>query len=200
MSSHDHDAPGPDPSPVLAEAVARILEGVGEDPRREGLRATPTRVARSLRFLTSGYRTDVKALVNGAVFSDGCDEMVVVKDIELYSLCEHHLLPFHGRCHVGYLPKGKIIGLSKIPRIVDAFARRLQVQERLTQQIAECLMGALQPVGVAVVIDAVHLCMAMRGVEKQNSRAVTSAMLGGFRNDRACRQEFLGLIAASLRP
>jgi GTP cyclohydrolase I len=188
-----------EPNPKLEAAVTQLLTGLGEDPSREGLRRTPQRVARALQFLTSGTQTDIEGLVNGAVFEERSDEMVIVKDIEVYSLCEHHLLPFHGRCHVGYLPKGKIIGLSKIPRIVDAFARRLQVQERLTTQVAECLMNALQPRGVAVVIDAVHLCMAMRGVEKQNSRAITSAMLGGFRNDRACRAEFMGLVGQGQR-
>ena len=178
----------------LANAVSTILTEVGEDPTREGLVRTPARVARAFQFLTSGYRADIQALINDAVFEDPCDEMVIVRDIEIYSLCEHHLLPFHGRCHVGYLPKGRIVGLSKIPRLVDVFARRLQVQERLTQDIAACLMGALRPHGVAVVIEAVHLCMAMRGVEKQGSKAITSAMLGCFRSDRACRSEFLGLI------
>jgi len=183
----------------LEAAVRELLDAVGEDPLREGLERTPGRVARAYEFLTSGYRADVKALINDAVFEESCDEMVIVKDIEIYSLCEHHLLPFHGRCHVGYLPKGRVIGLSKVPRIVDVFARRLQVQERLTTQIAECLTEALQPRGVAVVIDAVHLCMAMRGVEKQNSHAITSSMTGGFRTDRACRQEFMGLIGQSRR-
>ena len=178
----------------LSQAVRTVLEEVGEDPSREGLARTPARVAKAYRFLTSGYRADVKTLINEAVFEESYDEMVIVKDIEVYSLCEHHLLPFHGRCHVGYLPNGRIIGLSKIPRLVDAFARRLQVQERLTQQIAECLQDALQPRGVGVVMDCVHLCMAMRGVEKQSSRAITSAMLGGFRTERACRAEFMGLI------
>ncbi len=178
----------------LATAVSTILTEVGEDPAREGLVRTPARVARALKFLTSGYSADTTALINEAVFEDACDEMVIVRDIEVFSLCEHHLLPFHGRCHVGYLPKGRIIGLSKIPRLVDAFARRLQVQERLTHDIAASLMGALRPHGVAVVIEAVHLCMAMRGVEKQGSKAITSAMVGCFRSDRACRSEFLGLI------
>ena len=185
----------PDAASTLADAVRSILLTVGEDPDREGLARTPARFARALDFLTSGYRADVSALINEAVFEARYDEMVIVKDIEIYSLCEHHLLPFHGRCHVGYLPNGRILGLSKIPRIVDAFARRLQVQERLTQQIAECLQDALRPRGVAVVVDAVHLCMAMRGVQKQNSHAITSSMLGGFRTDRACRDEFMGLIA-----
>ena len=184
---------------AMEPAVREILVALGEDPEREGLARTPARVAAALEFLTSGYRADVPALINEAVFDESCDEMVVVKDIEVYSLCEHHLLPFFGRCHVGYLPKGRIIGLSKIPRLVDAFARRLQVQERLTTQIADSLQRALAPRGVAVVIDAAHLCMSMRGVEKQNSRAVTSAMLGAFRQDRACRAEFMSFIGPALR-
>ena len=178
----------------LTAAVHEILVDVGEDVERDGLVRTPARVAKALRFMTSGYSADVPALINEAVFEAKYDEMVIVKDIEIYSLCEHHLLPFHGRCHVGYLPNGRIIGLSKIPRLVDAFARRLQVQERLTQQIAECLQDALQPKGVAVVIDAYHLCMAMRGVQKQSAHAITSAMLGAFRSERGCRAEFMGLI------
>jgi GTP cyclohydrolase I len=184
----------------LLETSARtLLVGIGEDPDREGLAKTPGRVARSLEFLTSGYRANAEEVLRGALFdADGQDEMVIVKDIEVYSLCEHHLLPFHGRCHVGYLPNGKIVGLSKIPRIVEVFARRLQVQERLTSQIAQCLQDELQPRGVGVVLDAVHLCMAMRGVQKQNSHAVTSAMLGAFRTDRACRQEFMSLIGSSI--
>jgi len=186
--------PPPPELETLTGAVTTILREMGEDPAREGLARTPLRVAKAWKFLTSGYEANVEALINDAVFEATADEMVIVRDIEVYSMCEHHLLPFHGRCHVGYLPKGRIIGLSKIPRVVDAFARRLQVQERLTHQIGECLMTALRPHGVAVVIEAVHLCMAMRGVEKQGSKAITSAMLGGFRDDRACRGEFLGLI------
>ena len=193
MPQSDPQQIPPDLRP-LADSVKHILEQVGEDPSRDGLIRTPGRVAKALKFLTSGYQADIGALINDAVFEDACDEMVIVRDIELYSMCEHHLLPFHGRCHVGYLPKGRIIGLSKIPRLVDAFSRRLQVQERLTQQIGESLMTALRPHGVAVVVEAVHLCMAMRGVEKQSSKAITSAMLGCFRSDRACRGEFLGLI------
>lgn len=194
------DGPGLDEATSRIEgAVREILDAVGEDVGRQGLLRTPARVARAYGFLTGGYAADVESLINEAVFDEDHDEMVIVKDIEIYSLCEHHLLPFHGRCHVGYLPRGRVIGLSKIPRIVDAFARRLQVQERLTTQIAECLQQALEPRGVAVVIDAVHLCMAMRGVAKQNSHAITSAMLGGFRTDRACRQEFMDLIG-KLRP
>ena len=178
----------------LEEHVAAILEGIGEDPTREGLRKTPTRVARAFRELTAGYRQDVNEILNQAFFTERYDEMVIVKDIELYSLCEHHLLPFFGKCHVAYLPHGKILGLSKIARLVDVFARRLQVQERLTHEIAETLMATLQPKGVGVVIEARHLCMTMRGVEKQHSVAITSAMLGGFRHDVATRTEFLNLI------
>ncbi len=182
---------GTDP---LAPAVRAIIEGLGEDPGREGLRATPERVARSLRFLTGGYGRDPRALLNGAVFEDPCDEMVVVRDIEIYSLCEHHLLPFFGKCHVGYIPRGRVVGLSKLPRIVEAFARRLQVQERLTQQIATALEGAIRPKGVGVVVEASHLCMMMRGVQKQNSRAVTSCMLGSFKTDNRTRAEFLTFV------
>lgn len=175
----------------MAGHVRELLRLLGENPEREGLVKTPARVEKSLQFLTSGYQRDVAEIVNGAIFEEQTDEMVVVKDIDLYSLCEHHLLPFYGKAHVAYLPKGRIIGLSKIPRIVDAFARRLQVQERLTTQIAQCLSEHLRPRGVAVVIEAYHLCMAMRGVEKQNAFATTSAMLGAFREDRGTRAEFL---------
>jgi len=179
-----------------APHVRELLRLLGEDPDREGLQKTPARVEKSLHFLTSGYRQDIGAIVNGAVFEEVCDEMVVVKDIDLFSLCEHHLLPFYGKAHVAYLPNGKIIGLSKIPRIVDMFARRLQVQERLTTQIAECIGEHLNPRGVGVVIEAYHLCMAMRGVEKQNAFATTSAMLGAFRQDRGTRMEFLNFLSA----
>ena len=177
----------------LAALVKQQLTHLGEDPSREGLVRTPERVAKSFEFLTSGYRTDVQSLINGAIFEEDCSEMVLVRDIEIYSLCEHHMLPFFGRAHVAYIPNGRIIGLSKIPRIVDAFARRLQVQERLTQQVAEALNDALEPRGVAVVIEARLLCMMMRGVEKQNSSATTSAMLGIFREDPKTRTEFLEL-------
>ena len=183
-----------DALPPLEPVVRDLLAGIGEDPAREGLRGTPRRVAESLRYLTGGYGVDLKELVNGAVFEGPADEMVVVKDIELYSLCEHHMLPFFGKCHVGYLPRGKIVGLSKIPRIVDAFAHRLQVQERLTTQIAEAIMTAVRPLGAGVVIEANHLCMMMRGVQKQNSSTVTSCMLGGFKNDNRTRSEFLSFI------
>ena len=181
-------------APPLAPLFRDLLSLLGEDPSREGLRATPGRAERSLRFLTSGYDADMDALLNGAVFEDPCDEMVVVRDIELYSLCEHHLLPFFGKCHVGYIPRGRIVGLSKLPRVVDALSRRLQVQERLTMQIAEAVDRAIRPRGVGVVIEANHLCMMMRGVEKQNSRAITSCMLGGFKSDHRTRQEFLSFI------
>ncbi len=181
-------------SSPLEEAVREILRQVGEDPGREGLLATPQRVAKALEFLTSGYRQDIDQLLNGALYEVSYDEMVIVKDIELFSLCEHHLLPFIGRCHVAYVPAKKIIGLSKIPRVVDVFARRLQVQERLTNQIAEAIMEKINPLGVGVVIEAKHLCLVMRGVEKQNSMAVTSAMLGIFRDDPKTREEFLSLV------
>ena len=174
--------------------VRSILEGLGEDPDREGLRETPRRVVQSLRFLTDGYRMDPEDVLNGAVFDEPYDEMVIVREIDFYSLCEHHMLPFYGRAHIAYLPAGKIIGLSKLPRILDFYARRLQLQERLTQQIAECINEAIRPEGVGVVIEAFHLCMAMRGVEKQNCFATTSAMLGVFRDDRATRSEFMNLI------
>jgi len=178
----------------IAPHVRALLGHIGEDPDREGLLRTPARVAESMRFLTQGYRQSVKPLLNGAVFEEDTDEMVVVRDIELYSLCEHHLVPFFGKAHVGYLPRGKVVGLSKIPRIVDMFARRLQVQERLTSQIAKALNDALTPRGVGVVIEAQHLCMMMRGVEKQNSRATTSCMLGLFRSDARTRAEFLDFV------
>ena len=185
-------------SVVVEEIVQRMLELIGEDPGREGLRRTPHRYARALEFLTAGYRVDIRKVLNGAVFSEKYSEMVIVKDVDLFSLCEHHLLPFFGKAHVAYIPNGKIVGLSKIPRIVEAFARRLQVQERLTQQIAETLYDVLSPQGVGVVIEARHMCMMMRGVEKQNSVATTSAMLGTFRSDEKTRQEFLHLIESDL--
>ena len=174
----------------MQEAVRTLLAGLGEDPDREGLDKTPERVAKALRFLTSGYRQDPKALINEALFTVSYDEMVVVRDIDVFSMCEHHLLPFYGKAHVAYIPNGRVVGLSKIPRLVDMFARRLQVQERLTVQIAE----TIQPRGVGVVIEAMHFCMMMRGVEKQNSVAVTSCMLGAFRERQPTREEFLELI------
>ena len=178
----------------MQEIIRDLLAKLGEDPTREGLLDTPKRIEKALTFLTSGYRADIDAVVNNALFTVDYNEMVIVKDIDFYSLCEHHLLPFFGKCHVAYIPNGKVIGLSKIPRIVDIFARRLQVQERLTNQIANTINDKIKPLGVAVVTEAAHLCMSMRGVEKQNSVAVTSAMLGGFRTDARTRTEFLELI------
>lgn len=178
----------------LRELVSRLLVLLGEDPARHGLEKTPERVEKALRFMTKGYSQDIDALLNGALFPVEYDEMVVVRDIDFFSMCEHHLLPFFGRCHVGYLPNRKVVGLSKIPRVVDAFSRRLQVQERLTVQIAETLQTKLDAHGVAVVMEARHLCMMMRGVEKQNTLAVTSEMLGVFRTQKQTRDEFLRLI------
>jgi GTP cyclohydrolase I len=183
-----------DKNQQLKNMTHELLTLIGEDPEREGLIKTPERVARSLAYLTQGYRQDVQDVLNGAVFEENYDEMVVVKEINFFSLCEHHLLPFYGKVHVAYLPAGKIIGLSKIPRLIDVFARRLQVQERLTTQIADCLMNVLNPKGVGVVVEGLHLCMAMRGVEKVNSYAVTSSMLGSFRKSEMARTEFLSLI------
>ena len=178
----------------IAELIRRLIVLLGEDPTREGLRRTPERFEKALRFLTSGYRQDADAILNGATFTVCYDEMVVVKDIELYSLCEHHLLPFFGRCHVAYIPKKKVLGLSKIARLVNMYARRLQIQERLTNQIARAIEDKLSPEGVGVIIEARHLCMVMRGVEKQQSSAVTSAMLGAFRDNKQTRDEFLALV------
>jgi GTP cyclohydrolase I len=180
--------------PAMIEEVRRILLEIGEDPNRDGLLRTPQRVDNALRYLTSGYQTDADELLNKALFDVAYDEMVIVRNIEVFSLCEHHLLPFFGKCHVAYVPNGKIIGLSKIPRLVDMYARRLQVQERLTTQVAETINSKIHPKGVAVVIEAQHLCMIMRGVEKQNSVAVTSSMLGAFKNNQNTRNEFLNLI------
>lgn len=182
---------------AMQDLVRRMLIELGENPDRDGLLDTPKRVDKSLRFLTSGYAEDIDAVINDALFDVDYSEMVIVKDIDYYSLCEHHLLPFFGKCHVAYVPRTKVIGLSKIPRIVDVFARRLQVQERLTNQIAECIREKINPLGVAVVMQGTHLCMAMRGVEKQNSVAKTSAMLGLFRQDARTRSEFLDLIKTS---
>jgi GTP cyclohydrolase IA len=179
---------------TLEGYVSQILQGLGEDPSREGLLRTPNRVAKAWQFLTSGYTQDIDKILNGAIFNEKYSEMVIVKDIDFFSLCEHHMLPFFGKAHIAYIPNGKIVGLSKMPRIVDVFARRLQVQERLTQQIADTLFHSLQPEGVGVVIEARHMCMMMRGVEKQNSVATTSAMLGAFMDDVKTRQEFLTLI------
>ena len=178
----------------LAKAYRELLEGIGEDVDREGLQRTPDRAARALEFLTQGYRQDLDAIINDAVFESDASEIVLVKDIELYSLCEHHLLPFIGRAHVAYIPDGRVIGLSKVARIVDVFARRLQIQENLTTQIAESLMRCLEPGGVAVVVEAKHLCMMMRGVEKQNSVMKTSCLLGVFKEDARTRSEFLSLL------
>ena len=180
----------------IERLVEQMLKELGEDAHREGLEKTPARVAAAMRYLTSGYAKNPHDILNDALFVEDYDEMVVVKDIDMTSLCEHHLLPFVGKCHVAYMPRKKIVGLSKIPRLVDMYARRLQVQERLTTQIANTLNEVLQPRGVAVVIEAVHLCMLMRGVEKQNSKAVTSAMLGGFRDRPETRAEFMELIKA----
>src|SRR5688500_4591390 len=178
----------------MQEIIRQLLVELGEDPSRYGLLDTPKRVERSLRFLTSGYEADIDAVLNNALFSVDYNEMVMVRDIDFYSLCEHHLLPFFGKCHVAYIPQGRVLGLSKIPRLVDIFSRRLQIQERLTNQIAETLREKVDPLGVAVVMEATHLCMSMRGVEKQNSFATTSAMLGVFRDDARTRMEFLELI------
>ena len=178
----------------MIDDIRHILTQLGEDPTRDGLVKTPQRVDASLRYLTSGYLKDADQLLNGAMFDVAYDEMVIVKNIEVFSLCEHHMLPFFGKCHVAYIPNGKVIGLSKIPRLVDMFARRLQVQERLTMQIADTINNKISPKGVGVVIEAQHLCMIMRGVEKQNSIAVTSSMLGGFKDNLDTRNEFLNLI------
>jgi GTP cyclohydrolase I len=186
--------------PALEAAVFQVLQAIGEDPWREGLKNTPRRVARMYAELLSGYRTDVESMINGAIFNIAYDEMVIVRDIEFYSLCEHHMLPFIGRAHVAYIPKGKVIGLSKIPRIVDMFAHRLQVQERMTRQIADFLRDILNPLGVAVVVEAVHLCAMIRGVKKHDARMVTSAMHGAFRTSMATRQEFLENISRGSMP
>jgi GTP cyclohydrolase IA len=178
----------------MQEIIRQLLAELGEDPTREGLVDTPKRVEKALRFLTGGYTADMDATLNNALFSVDYNEMVIVRDIDFYSLCEHHLLPFFGKCHVAYLPQGRVLGLSKIPRLVDIFARRLQIQERMTSQIAETIRDKVDPLGVAVVMEATHLCMSMRGVEKQNSIATTSAMLGVFREDARTRMEFLELI------
>ncbi|MFZ0639929.1 MAG: GTP cyclohydrolase I FolE [Candidatus Acidiferrales bacterium] len=181
----------------VADLVRRMIVLLGEDPNREGLRRTPERFEKALRFLTSGYRQDPETILNGAMFSVCYDEMVVVKDIEIYSLCEHHLLPFFGKCHVAYIPSKKVIGLSKIARLVNMYARRMQIQERLTNQVATAIEQRLSPEGVGVIIEARHLCMVMRGVEKQQSSAVTSAMLGAFRENKQTRDEFLALVRGS---
>ena len=181
-------------NPELERLIREVLKEIGENPDREGLERTPERVAKAYRYLTSGYRQDASAVLNGALFTEEYDEMVVVKDIDFYSVCEHHVLPFFGKCHVAYMPSRKIVGLSKIARLVEMYSRRLQVQERLTTQIAQTINEVLQPRGVAVVMEALHMCMLMRGVEKQNSKAVTSAMLGAFRENAETRAEFMELI------
>ncbi len=181
----------------IAPFITGMLDAIGEDPNRDGLRQTPFRVEKAMRFLTSGYQTDIAKIVNKAIFEVTYDDMVIVKDIEFFSMCEHHMLPFYGKMHVAYLAKNKVIGLSKLPRIVNAFARRLQIQERLTQQVAQCIQDHLDPRGVGVVVEAQHFCMMMRGVEKQQSSTVTSAMLGSFRDNKETRDEFLALIRKS---
>ncbi|MFQ5930556.1 MAG: GTP cyclohydrolase I FolE [Acidobacteriota bacterium] len=183
----------------MEKLIKRILEELDENPKRQGLAHTPARVAQTFRFLTRGYQKNIEEILNGALFEVSYDEMVIIKDIEVYSLCEHHLLPFFGKCHVGYVPSNKIIGLSKIPRLVDMFARRLQVQERLTQQIADTIQEQINPQGVGVIIEAQHLCMMMRGVEKQNTQMITSTMLGKFRRDQRSRMEFLDLVRPGSR-
>lgn len=192
--------PPPSNDESIADLMQKLLLKIGEDPGRPGLVRTPQRADKALRFLTSGYETDIESIVNGAIFEEPCDEMVVVKDIEFYSMCEHHLLPFFGTMHVAYLPNNRVIGLSKIPRIVDMFARRLQLQERLTREVADTLQEVLRPKGVGVICEARHFCMMMRGVEKQHSGTVTSSMLGGFRERKSTRDEFLSLVSARNHP
>ncbi len=201
LTSPDHlimdTLPMTSPSPVsdpIAALTEQLLRELGEDPTREGLQRTPERVATSMRFLTEGYHQNIEQILTRAIFEEDYNEMVIVKEIDFYSLCEHHMLPFFGKCHIAYIPHGKIVGLSKLPRIVDVFSRRLQVQERMTQQIAEALQRVLTPLGVAVVCEGYHMCMMMRGVQKQNSITTTSAMLGAFRTHPATRAEFLRLI------
>jgi GTP cyclohydrolase I len=189
-------SPEPDEKPI-APLIEDLLGRLGEDPKRGGLLRTPQRVEQALRYLTSGYRTDVHKILNGALYDVKYDEMVVVRDIEFFSLCEHHMLPFYGKMHVAYLPNKQVIGLSKIPRIVEMFARRLQIQERLTQEVAQTIQQTINPVGVGVICEAKHLCMMMRGVEKQHSGAMTSAMLGAFRERKDTRDEFLALVTRS---
>ena len=178
----------------MKEQIRKILKAIGEDPDRPGLKHTPLRVEKSLQFLTNGYKQDVRKLINNAIYEEECNDMVIVKNIEFYSMCEHHMLPFYGKCHIGYIPHGKIFGVSKLARIVDCYARRLQLQERLTRQIANTILDSIGPEGVGVVMEAQHMCMRMRGVEKQESLMVTSAMLGSFRKEQSTRMEFLNLI------
>ena len=182
------------PAKSFAPLVHEIIEDLGEDPNRQGLLRTPERVEKALRFLTSGYSTDIGKIVNGAIYEVKYDEMVIVKDIEFFSMCEHHMLPFFGKMHIAYIARNKVIGLSKLPRIVDIFARRLQIQERLTQEVAQCIQDMLDPLGVGVIAEAQHFCMMMRGVEKQHSGTVTSTMLGAFRKNKETRNEFLSLV------
>jgi GTP cyclohydrolase I len=178
----------------MEKLIRELLVKLGENPNREGLEKTPERVMRSLQFLTQGYTQDIDSIINDAIFNEDCDDMIIIKNIEFYSMCEHHMLPFYGKCHIGYIPTGKIFGVSKLARLVDCFARRLQIQERLTNQVAQVILDNIQPEGVGVVMEAQHMCMTMRGVEKQGSLMVTSAMLGSFRSEQATRAEFLNLI------
>ena len=182
------------PAKPIAPLVSGILEALGENPKRDGLLQTPERVEKALRYLTSGYTADIGKIVNGAIYDVKYDEMVIVKDIEFFSMCEHHMLPFYGKMHIAYIARNKVIGLSKLPRIVDIFARRLQIQERLTQEVAQCIQDMLDPLGVGVIAEAQHFCMMMRGVEKQHSGTVTSTMLGAFRKNKETRSEFLSLV------
>jgi len=182
------------PAKPIAPLISGVLEAIGENPKRDGLLRTPERVEKALRYLTSGYTQDIEKVVNGAVYGVKYDEMVIVKDIEFFSLCEHHMLPFYGKIHIAYIARNKVIGLSKLPRIVDIFARRLQIQERLTQEVAQCIQDMLDPMGVGVIAEAQHFCMMMRGVEKQHSGTVTSTMLGVFRKNKETRNEFLSLV------
>jgi GTP cyclohydrolase I len=193
-SFHESHTPPTEVRIPFPQLVREMLEQLGEDPTREGLKNTPERVEASLKWLTRGYQMSVEDVIGNAIFEEKHESMVLVRDIEVYSMCEHHMLPFFGRCHVAYLPNGKIVGLSKVPRVVEVYARRLQVQERLTDQISAALMRVLNPLGVGVVIEAYHLCMMMRGVEKQNSKTVTSALRGAFRDDAKTRDEFLRLV------
>ena len=182
------------PAKPIAPLISGVLAAIGENPKRDGLLRTPERVEKALRYLTSGYTADIGKIVNGAIYDVKYDEMVIVKDIEFFSMCEHHMLPFYGRVHIAYLARNKVIGLSKLPRIVDIFARRLQIQERLTQEIAQCIQDMLDPLGVGVIAEAQHFCMMMRGVQKQHSETVTSTMLGAFRENKETRDEFLSLV------
>lgn len=191
MVSYNYEEDSGAVDEVIQEHIRNLIKHIGEDPERQGLAKTPTRAALAIQYLTQGYQQDIQEIVNEAIFDEQYDDMITVKDIEFYSLCEHHILPFFGKCHVGYLPNKKIIGLSKIPRLVDAFARRLQIQERLTYQIAQIVNEVLSPRGVAVVMEAQHMCMMIRGVEKQHSSTITNVMLGAFREDNATRAEFM---------